>query len=581
MNSTFNIQKRFNLLFRLPSTAASVMLASASVLSLLIIISTSQQTSLNYRFIGYFLVLFYSSIILERVLLGKHSVANFRRLFAMSIVPNLIWVILVMFGSYKFLANGLTEIFYMMTLMGMFTAIGIRTLIMGSIFFEKIMYGLLASIIQPLVILNSAMPRIEIFNLFSTETLAVSTGVFIPIAAVTYLFMLDRSQGDVLKNSPLKLLRAFLNAWVAERPKLFEDIFEKLSLEKEIDTKIIEFNKKTLLVVPEVHPGPFYPIGSSNLPFELYNYFTKLGAKPVIFHGISGHEYNLPSKRTVEKYISNLDSVKELGTGKKCSVPIITNNGIATITGIAFGEQALILITMSPHGSEDFPKHVKDRINKIALDIGFSGSVIIDSHNSRGLAPENEICESVVKTAKDMLLQLKEREQFSFTVGYSHSSQIKKELKDDIGPGGISCVVLNIEGKPYTIISSDSNNMVKGFRENIMKKNSNVLEICTTDSHYNAAKVMNSLGYKPLGESTSSKEFQNIVDNMFTIAKKKMEKGEYIIQTNKSRVKVLGSALLDDYSFGLDNVFRLAKFGGIFLILINVVVYLLSYRLIT
>ena len=202
MNSTFNIQKRFNLLFRLPSTAASVMLASASVLSLLIIISTSQQTSLNYRFIGYFLVLFYSSIILERVLLGKHSVANFRRLFAMSIVPNLIWVILVMFGSYKFLANGLTEIFYMMTLMGMFTAIGIRTLIMGSIFFEKIMYGLLASIIQPLVILNSAMPRIEIFNLFSTETLAVSTGVFIPIAAVTYLFMLDRSQGCLLYTSP-------------------------------------------------------------------------------------------------------------------------------------------------------------------------------------------------------------------------------------------------------------------------------------------------------------------------------------------------------------------------------------------
>ena len=77
------------------------------------------------------------------------------------------------------------------------------------------------------------------------------------------------------------------------------------------------------------------------------------------------------------------------------------------------------------------------------------------------------------------------------------------------------------------------------------------------------------------------KEFQNIVDNMFTIARKKMEKGEYVIQTNKSRVKVLGSALLDDYSFGLDNVFRLAKFGGIFLILINVVVYLLSYRLIT
>ena len=102
----------------------------------------------------------------------------------------------------------------------------------------------MASIIQPIVILNSAMPRIEIFNLFSTETLAASAGVFIPIASVTYLFILDRSQGEILKNSPLKLLRAFLSAWVSERPKLFEDIFEKISLEKDIDTKIIEFNKK-------------------------------------------------------------------------------------------------------------------------------------------------------------------------------------------------------------------------------------------------------------------------------------------------------------------------------------------------
>ena len=55
--------------------------------------------------------------------------------------------------------------------------------------------------------------------------------------------------------------------------KLKEKTTQKEIVEKEIDTKIIEFNKKTLLVVPEVHPGPFYPIGSSNLPFELYNYF--------------------------------------------------------------------------------------------------------------------------------------------------------------------------------------------------------------------------------------------------------------------------------------------------------------------
>ena len=174
-----------------------------------------------------------------------------------------------------------------MVVMGLSTAISIRIIILGSVFFNRISVGTLVSFIQPMLLFaiipfaqTGVLFPIEQFSLLLTEeALAFSLTMVIPIICVSYLILLSKTGGRIIKNSPLVIFQGFLQAWVAERPKVIEELIETFSLEKEIVTSVIEFSdekdtptKRRAIIVPEVHPGPFYPIGSSNLPFELWRW---------------------------------------------------------------------------------------------------------------------------------------------------------------------------------------------------------------------------------------------------------------------------------------------------------------------
>ena len=589
MESSYNIQRRFRLLFKLPSAPASFFLATAIVLSILFIQGIFAETVRNLNLIPLFLILFFSSIVIERIILWKHPFATFRRLFAVSILPNTVWAVLSAFGLYRFTVLGSEDVFYVMALMGMFSAISIRILILGSVFFNRIVYGVLVSIIQPLILFASIpyiqigifFPKEQLIQLLNKEPFAFSIGIMIPLATMTYLILLNKTGGDILKNSPVRLLQAFLQAWVSERPKLFEELFDKISLEKDVSTKILEFKTKTnrsVLIVPEVHPGPFHPIGSSNLPFDLWKWFSNKKYQPLVFHGISGHEHNLPSKNALENYLSSMENFQDVSEGNLCTEAVSVNVGKATVTGFGIGDHALIMITLSPHGMEDFPIFVREKINKSALGVGFNGLILIDSHNSQGSNPMMEDCGNVIEASNRLLRKIRFLPQFPFEVGYAHSSQLDLLMGEDIGPAGIGIILLKINGKTYEILGVDANNMVLGLREKLMVKSS-LIEICTSDTHYNASKVMNKLGYSPLGSISSEEDISSVINKLERRAKQSLEKGIFSIKYNTARVRVLGSSLLDDYSIGMDKVFNIAKTGGVFLFLITLIIYSLGYTI--
>ena len=58
-----------------------------------------------------------------------------------------------------------------------------------------------------------------------------------------------------------------------------------------------------------------------------------------------------------------------------------------------------------------------------------------------------------------------------------------------------------------------------------------------------------------------------------------MRKSSFVIKQNKNLYKVLGSALLDDYSVGLDRLFSIAKIGGMSIFIITIIIYLLGITL--
>ena len=137
--------------------------------------------------------------------------------------------------------------------------------------------------------------------------------------------MADRSGRPYVKGT-FALLQAFLSAWTEKNPDRMEEITESRSHIELVTTQIAKFNLKdsneVALVLPGVHPGPFNPIGGSNLPFILYELFAN---KALIMHSVSDHSLNIPSLTELQKYVRTIPKAKVLDKQNSCTVPTMIN----------------------------------------------------------------------------------------------------------------------------------------------------------------------------------------------------------------------------------------------------------------
>ena len=579
MDSTTNIHRRYNLLFTLPSTRVAATAAVASALMLFVLIRSMAGFALSdvLTFLIMAAVMFFS-VGVEMLLLKNNPVATFRRLIMITAISNVLWIVAVLSGLLTSFAASAPQKFYSMSLYGMFVAVALRIVVLSSAFFERIIDGFAVAFVQPVA---------QMFVLFfgnyaligSAQALAL--GPILAVSALGYLIQVNRSGKGFLREPPLKLLRAFLQAWTENKAKLFEEIFEEASSTAKVRTKVLTFlqgSKKPTVIVPEIHPGPFYPVGSSNLPYELQEWFSSNGYAPLVLHGVSGHDLNLPSRTTVEKFIASLKDLRTLGVGNTCTLPLKATMGKATVTGMAFGDFAFIIITLAPHGMEDFPQSVKETVERKALELGYRGAFVVDAHNSLGNPPTEDECNSTTGAAGAVLQKLKRTKQKPFKIGYAHSSELHIGLKSDIGPAGICVIVFEIDGILHPLISFDSNNASMGFRENLLGqiKDVNIIEICTTDTHFNAAKVMNENGYDALGEVTKADETASTLNALIKAASSRMVESDFRISGIETEVKVVGGKLLSDFSVALDRVTDMARKGGITLTSLAILMFLLA-----
>jgi len=105
--------------------------------------------------------------------------------------------------------------------------------------------------------------------------------------------------------------------------------------------------------------------------------------------------------------------------------------------------------------------------------------------------------------------------------------------------------------------------MKKGVREEIvnhlLKHDGNLLEICTSDTHYTPSGVQTRQGYYPFGSVTKSTQ---VVDWYLEIAKnaeKNIEPASFELLENQSKIKVMGSTQFEDYSRSLDKTMNITK----------------------
>jgi putative membrane protein len=594
-DSTSNIHRRYRHLFRLPARNRSLAYGSIVILATTLI----SRVGLGYSpiAIGLFLVLtefvLLLSIAIDTQVLKRHNkVATFRRLGSLTIITDFIWLILVLvgFGITSFTHNSVSLISF--TMLGALFATSFRALILGSVFYEKPLQGIPLAFVQPVLLYFPVGFQFLLltpsFFARNPDPIAALLGGLIAIVAIE-LYMSSINKIKISLYRPFELLQAFLDAWAAEDSTNLERFLDATSKELMIESRMLTISSsdktKALLVLPGVHPGPFYPIGSSNIPADIFSGLKSESTIPMVVHSMSDHGLNLPSKSQVERYVLELkNEEKILDSGTTMSSPFARTLGKATVTGIVLGSTILVAITQAPHGMEDFPAEVRREIEDYAIQRNFKNILVIDTHNSEGEKPGQKECSDAVDAAKIVIDQLSTSRQLDFHAGLAHSSELNEKLEPDIGPAGIGLILFEVGGESFSLVTVDSNNSVLGFREKVLDgfqrlTRSRILEICTSDTHVTAAKTSDAKGYLALGDAIDYQRFGRVLAKLHQKALERMGKGAFSSSIVRSSVKTIGSEVLDDFSGLLDSTTSEAKNGarilGTIVLIISIIVALL------
>ena len=475
---------------------------------------------------------------------------------------------LIGFGAMMLFAKDNLDLFYVTIGMFVFASfrIGIFTTILGASL--KKAWGV--AFIQPVAMyLVLIPPTMWIDSL--TNPMALLFGAAFLGLATGWSYFTDRA-GRPAVDSTHELIQAYVTSASKNDPTEMEQIIERKAKPSTVSTTQIKFqsNDKQVMfsmVLPDIHPGPFHPVGGSNIPYLIYK---NMDSTAMVMHSISNHDLNLPSQEEVNNYLTSISDSEVLRNGVGCTEPVTVQINNARAGGLLFDKTALLFLSLSPHGMEDLTMDIRTQIEQFAKNRNFEQVMIVDTHNAMGDEISKEDSEDLLIAAKSTLDTLKTKQSYPFKFGYQNSNDMNIK-KADIAMGGIAILCLEINEKKYFVGWADANNMENGVREQIVKHFANIgyelIEICTSDTHFTADGARNKNGYFQLGMISKPTQLANWYLELAQKAEKQMNECSFEILENQSKVKVMGSDIYADYlkcmnkSMNITRVFLLADAG--------------------
>ncbi len=504
-----------------------------------------------------------SSHFLDYIALRGTPVRKFSKIAHVSAFANVFWSLTVLLGiAADFVFSKSPSIDYIIA--GMLLAVGFRIGLFISVFGASTSRAILVSFIQPAIFFFAFIPPSLYYSVITQSYGGFAFGAVLLSIGIVWTVIADRAGRPAVK-STFGLLRAFLVAWSENRVDMIEELIEAKAHENLITTKVIRFlflgNNQAAIVLPEVHPGPFSMVGGSNLPYVLYEKFSR---RALIMHSVSDHSLNIPSKKEVEKYVKDLGQMITKEKGATCSEPVQMRINNSTSTGIAFGNTAIVMLSLAPTGMEDIPRTVSSEIESFGATIGFSDILVVDCHNAMGRHLDDSDRKDLLASAKQCLHQLKNKPQKHFKVGFASLDDVddRMDRTDELGQGGLAVLVLAIDNKNYAIGWADSNNMENTARDYIVSKiNGNattMLEVCSSDTHSTSGKRTRE-GYFALGTTTNLDKIATAYLHLCAKAAERAGKSSFELAYAQSAIKVMGKKQFEDYSSALDRSVNVTK----------------------
>ena len=554
-----NIHRRYSLTLLTPSSPYLSLFVSIVVASLLILLAELAYFE-NYDkfFIHVFVaicVLLVTQIIDARLLHTEKS-----KVRHISGFGSLLWLVTALGGLISVPVFSKPELLPIYLTEGMFLFAGFRIGVFTSVIGAKVKLAWAVCLIQPLAMFLAIVPY-QFWIPMLTDLKAIEYGVIFLVVGTIWTIITDRAGGPNVPRTH-KVLQAYIAAWTRNNSSEMERLIEERSQQAKVSTFQIRFKTtytEFRLVLPDVHPGPFHPIGGSNIPYQIYK---NLNSSAMVMHSISDHSLNLPSKSQVDAYLASFSKSSILDQGNKCTKPVTVQVNNARTVGLLFGKTAVLILSLSPHGMEDIPLCVKNELDQYAKNRGFDKLLIVDSHNAMGEEISQNDADDLFKAAKSNLDTLITKEAFPLEIGYANLEN-QKILADDLGPGGIGILCMKIGEEKFFLGWSDSNNMQNGFREeivnNLSKNGYALIEMCTSDTHYKTKEARNKHGYFEFGSISTPRDASSWYLDLARNSEENLSEASFEALHHETNVKIMGTTLLDDYSKSLDRTMRITQ----------------------
>ena len=574
-SATEALASRYRHLFSLPSFPTLLVYGGLASLALSVV---SGGLTGAVSSIAAFAVLVLSSVAITSAIriVDRKTIATFRRSQALLLAGELLWLLMAVVGAVASSASGSPNPLTGAILFGAFVCAGFEFLVIEGAFQKNVPVSLGLAAVHPV----STLLVIRFSELTThLDVAAASGGAVTLVLLVAFPLMMRRRKTSAGYDS-LSLFQAFMKTWAAGDADDLERIIADHSEEAEVTTKVLRFKTEigdTFLVLPGVHPGPFHPVGSYDLPGVISRSFRELG--PVMtLHRPGGHEHNLATREETSKYAA---SVSELARSTASDSPGELRGpeharvGKATVSTSAFNNDLLMTVSFAPFGSDDIDTKVESELARPASGAGFDLSVV-DAHNS--IDPNLESPDTDDPGWKRLFETTRALKPEDFRVAYSHSNELSFRGAGDLTENGVALFMVQNRGAKSVLVLADANNSVPELRakvEDALKSSGyDLIEFCTSDSHNLAARGLTvERGYEALGEATPPTSIAELTVSLAKRADARLEPALYGSAKAKTRVRVFGPRALEEFAVITQTSSRFARSyfrfaGGIAVVLL-------------
>jgi predicted neutral ceramidase superfamily lipid hydrolase len=362
-------------------------------------------------------------------------------------------------------------------------------------------------------------------------------------------------------------IRAFVLSMTTEgNDDLIESYFDRVGIKSSVKIQYLLIRSsrtkrlKGLIIIPNIHFGPFKTCGSSDLPEHIYKAFKDIPGITV-YHTTNDHTQNLTTQGNVEiilerikKDINAIRNDDEIVWANKIKDFSRKISNSAKLIGAEISHVPLVFITRHPLPSDDIEAGIGDEIRNFATSNGFKDIMIIDSHNAiigdEILIKKDSIeSQDLINVSKKFITSktIQDSDKVQMLYGVANDSFKQYSEKDGIGYGGIVLHLFKneITNQKTALIHFDGNNAYVDIRSYILNllQNRGIErgEITTSDSH-TVARQFSGRGYSPIGDKIKIDEILKKLDSLIQIAEDSLEPVEFYYKTSiVDNIKIWGN----------------------------------------